>query len=298
MKTFRNRFGHGAAALSLVTFAMDPRASAQAEDQAASRAFFDEGRRFAASGQYDLACPKFEAARKLYGSAGVLLNLADCYDKIGRTASAWTTFGEAASVATRAQRPDDAAESKRRQALLEPGLVHLSIRVSHEVAGFTLTRDDIEVPPEAWNEPIPVDPGAHELRAQAPGCLPWTMSVSVSAQDGSRTIDVPELLPTQSLPPTGISEATPPSAKTAAIGPLARPSGNGQRVAGFLVGGAGGAALAVAGILVIVAKSQDSAAESEPGIGRHTDSVSAYNLGNVATVVSVVGGVVIAQAAR
>jgi tetratricopeptide (TPR) repeat protein len=199
MKSFRNRFGHAAAALSLVTLAVEPRASAQGDEQATSRAHFDEGRRLAASGQYELACPKFEAARKLHTSAGVLLNLADCYDKIGRTASAWTMFGEAAPVASLAERLDDAAEARRRQAVLEPGLVHLSIRVSHEVAGFTLTRDDTEVPPEAWNEPIPVDPGAHELRAQAPGCRPWTMSVSVSVKDGNRTIDVPELLPIQFL---------------------------------------------------------------------------------------------------
>jgi hypothetical protein len=298
MKSFRNRFGHAAAALSLVTLAVEPRASAQVEDPATSRALFDEGRRLAASGKYELACPKFEAARKLYTSAGVLLNLADCYDKIGRTASAWTTFGEAASVASRVQRPDDAVEARRRQAVLEPGLVHVSIRVPHEVAGFTLTLDDLEVPPAAWNEPVPVDPAAHELRAQAPGCRPWTMSVSVSAQDGNRTIDVPELVSIQFLQPAAVIEAKPTSAETGAIGPpAARSNGNGQRVAGFLVGGAGGATLAVGAILGLVAKAQDSAAELETGKSRHPDSVSAVNLGNVATVVSAVGGVVIAAGA-
>ena len=78
---------------------------------------------------------------------------------------------------------------------------------------------------------------------------------------------------------------------------LPAPTENGQRVAGFLVGGAGGATLAVGAILGLVAKVQDSAAESEIGMSRHTDLVSAFNLGKVATVVSMVGGVVIAGGA-
>jgi tetratricopeptide (TPR) repeat protein len=123
MTCFRHRLGAGAAAFALAVAA--PRAFAQAEDQAASRSLFDEGRRLAESGHYDLACPKFEAARKLYTSAGVLLNLGDCYEKVGRTASAWTIFGETAAVADRTMRPAYAVEARQRQAVLEPRLVHL-----------------------------------------------------------------------------------------------------------------------------------------------------------------------------
>ena len=63
-----------------------PVARAQAEDQAAARALFDEGRALMKAGQYADACPKLEAARRLFTSAGILLNLADCHEKIGRTA--------------------------------------------------------------------------------------------------------------------------------------------------------------------------------------------------------------------
>ena len=67
-----------------------PAARAQAEDQAAARALFAEGRALMKASKYAEACPKLEAARKLFTSAGILLNLADCHEKIGRAASAWT----------------------------------------------------------------------------------------------------------------------------------------------------------------------------------------------------------------
>ena len=80
------------------------------------------------AGHYPEACPKLEAARKLYTSAGIFLNLADCHEKIGRVASAWTEFGEAAAVAKRTNRDDDAEEATRRQAALEPSLPRLTLR--------------------------------------------------------------------------------------------------------------------------------------------------------------------------
>src|SRR5262245_41405440 len=63
--------------------------------QAAARALFNEARDLLKSGRYGEACAKLEGAKGLYTSAGILLNLGDCYEKIGRTASAWTEFGEA-----------------------------------------------------------------------------------------------------------------------------------------------------------------------------------------------------------
>src|SRR5262249_13453831 len=108
-----------AAACLVAVSAIATGARAQSEDQAAARVLFDEGRRLLKAGQYADACPKLEAAKQLHISAGILLNLADCYEKLGRTASAWTQFGEAAAVAKRTNRGEDAQEARRRQAVLE-----------------------------------------------------------------------------------------------------------------------------------------------------------------------------------
>jgi hypothetical protein len=170
-----------------------PAARAQAEDQAAARALFAEGRALMKAGQYADACPKLEAARRLFTSAGILLNLADCHEKIGRTASAWTEFGEAAAVAKRTDRDDDAEEATRRQAALEPSLPRLTIRVAHAVPGLGVKRDGAPIASAAWGAALPVDPGAHEIRAEAAGFEPWTGSATVATPGQVVTVDVPEL---------------------------------------------------------------------------------------------------------
>jgi len=169
-----------------------PSAAPMAQAERAARALFVEGRRLAGGGQFALACEKFEEARTLYSSAGVLANLADCYEKIGRTASAWKAFGEAFVIASRMGRAQDAAAAQRRQELLEPRLGRLTIRASHAVDGLTVTLDGSDVPRDNWRTTIPVDSGMHEIRAQAPGYEPWSASVSAS-QGQTVPADVPEL---------------------------------------------------------------------------------------------------------
>jgi tetratricopeptide (TPR) repeat protein len=180
-------------------------ARAQAEDQAAARALFEDGRRLLKNGQYQEACRRLEAASKLYASPGILLNLGDCYEKVGRSASAWTEFGEAAASAARARRNDQIGEAKRRQSALEPKLTRLTIRVSREEPGLAITRDQIDVSSAAWGEAIPVDPGTHEIRAEASGYQPWSTSVVVSTPGQTVAVDVPALTasPTPPPPPPG-----------------------------------------------------------------------------------------------
>src|SRR5262249_58286049 len=59
---------------------------------AAARTLFSEARELAAQGKYEEACPKFQESQRLRASMGALYNLADCWDHLGRTASAWALF--------------------------------------------------------------------------------------------------------------------------------------------------------------------------------------------------------------
>jgi hypothetical protein len=273
-------------ACSIALLLTAQQARSQGDDEATSRALFNEGRKLAEAGQYPAACPKFEAARRAHASTGVLMNLADCYEKTGRTASAWTTFGEAASVATRAGRQGDEIEATRRQTALEPRINHLTIHVIHEIPGLTLKSDGVEIPRGGWDVPTPVDPGAHEIAATAPDRQPWTKSFEVSGEAQTTTVEVPELRASAPAPVAQVSTAPQPVAAEA--GPQSTP-GNVQRWAGVAVGGAGIVALGTSVVIGLVAKTQYNAAAAEGGTARHTDSVSAANLGNVGTAVFVVG---------
>src|SRR6202040_2283990 len=115
-----------------------------------ARALFNEARELMKAGQYDEACPKLEAATRLHEGSGLLLNLGDCYEHIGRTASAWTEFGEAASAAERLGRAMDQAEAPKRRPAMEPRLSRLAIRVSKEARGLVVKRDGTALDRGAW----------------------------------------------------------------------------------------------------------------------------------------------------
>ena len=58
-------------------------------NKATAEALFTEGRALATSGKCAEAIPKFQASQKLDPGVGTLLNLAECYEQVGKTASAW-----------------------------------------------------------------------------------------------------------------------------------------------------------------------------------------------------------------
>jgi thioredoxin-like negative regulator of GroEL len=97
-------------------------------NRAAAEALFNQGRDLMTAGKFVEACPKFEASQQLDPGLGTMLNLAECYEKTGRTASAWAEYREAIPLAR-------AAGSKARQDLaverakaLEERLSTLTIR--------------------------------------------------------------------------------------------------------------------------------------------------------------------------
>jgi hypothetical protein len=274
-------------------------ACAQAEDQAAARSLFDSARQLAKAGHYAAACPKFDAASKLYPSAGILLNLADCYEKIGKTASAWTEFGEAASVASRTHRQEDASEAKRRQSGLEPGLTRLMVRVAHEEPGLLVQRDGSPLPRAVWGTAIPVDPGSYELHAEAAGFEPWTAPVNASTSGQTVTVDVPELRPSPSAPPpASASNPTPAAApQTAPQQPPAPPprssGGGSSNAAGWTLVVLGAAVGIAGGALVIIESGRSSNAKD---LATYNSAQTMWTVGVVGAIaggVSAAGGIVL-----
>jgi hypothetical protein len=282
-------------------------AHAQAQDQATARVLFNDARDLMTQGKFAEACPKLEAASKLYSGSGVLLNLGDCYEHVGRSASAWNEFGEAASAAERAGRANDQAEAKKRQAALDPKLSKIAIRVATAAPGLVVKRDGTPLDPAVWGIAIPVDPGAHTVTAEGAGRSPWSTTVNVVEPGKTVTVDVPDSTPSAgglpvvapipgSAPPPRVPLATPASeAPAAAPGSGTTAYWTGRRVGGFAITGVGVVGLGVGGIIGLVAESKFSSAKNEASPARETDSESAVRLGNVATGV-VIGGAVVAAA--
>src|SRR5262245_25337463 len=118
-------------------------AEAAVADQAAAEALFDEARRLVSEGKQAEAWPKFAESHRLDPGVGILLYLGDCYEAIGKTASAWAAFREAEAGARAARHAEREAAARERAAALEARLASLGVAVPEprRVAVDEVSRD-------------------------------------------------------------------------------------------------------------------------------------------------------------
>ncbi len=165
-------------------------------DKEKAAALYREGKALLDEGKLEKACRKFEASERLVVAEGNRLNLADCWEKTGRTASAWDMFVKLAGSAKKEER---AVEARRRAKELEPSLVRLTIQVESDLEDLVITRNEQVVDRAEWNRPVPVDPDEYTITARAEGREAWSKTVEVKKKD--RTIEVPELEKPSEKPP-------------------------------------------------------------------------------------------------
>ena len=240
--------------LSLVaTCAADLRAQPESdEEKALATALFKEGRALLEQGRVAEACRKLEESQRLDPGGGTLLNVAVCHEREGRTASAWTEFTEALTLARRDGREDRVLLARARIAALEPGLSNVVIEVPPpaDTGGLEIRRDASVVRRPAWGTAMPVDPGEHVVSASAPGRRPWTVTVAVRPGGQAVRVVVPPL------------ELEAPPAPAAAEVPVPAPghappgSGSTRRVLGVSLLGVGATAVAVGTVFGLLASSE------------------------------------------
>lgn len=213
-----------------------------------------------AAGRIDEACPKLEASLRLDSGIGTMLFVAECWDRQGRTASAWAQFREAADAAKKAGDPREKV-ARQRAGDIEPKLSRLTITVVAPQRPLTIERDGRELPQPVWATALPVDPGEHVVTAVAPGYAKWSGTVRVAANGASANVEVPSL---QALPATSPAPAT----RTTEQPQPVTVTRTWQRVlgAGLAVVGVGGIAVGTGFGLSAIAKN-DRADEHCPTIG-------------------------------
>jgi hypothetical protein len=144
-----------------------------------ARALFADARKLVQDGNYQQACGKFEESLRFNVGIGTQFNLADCWEHIGRTASARTLFLGAAASAHAAGQTEREQVAKARADALEPRLIRLVIDVRATDPQLVIRRNQVQVDREAWGTATPVDPGAYLVEASAPGKKPWSAHVTV-----------------------------------------------------------------------------------------------------------------------
>jgi len=271
-------------------------AHAQDRDKAAAEALFDEGRKLMAAGDYTAACAKLAASQALDAGIGTSLNLADCYEKLGKTASAWALFRETAAAARNAGSPERERVARSRAEALEPQLSHLTILAPVEAETLAITRDGARIDAAAIGSALPVDPGDYTIAASAPDKLPWSTTVRVGHTSRvSLSVPLLEDEPRVAEKNERDLRAIEPQLKAASPAPS-----NTQKLFGIITSGTGVAALAVGGYFGLRAASTWSDAKSScdpyPYCGEEGRrlATNAQQSGTIATIATVAGGVLLA----
>lgn len=269
----------GFALLLAAAIAASSPASAQpnASDKSAAETLFDEGRRLVGEGKFADACQKFADSNKLDPGVGTLLNLGQCYKSLGHSASAWSTFREAAALARASGQSDRETLARSEASALEPSLIRLLIEVPPEVAAFNpqIRRDGAAVPQSLWGLPAPVDPGVHVIEVAAAGKKAQRLEVSSSAPGSTTKVTIAFLtdVPVGAVgvePSAGPVPAAPPATQGAQpASPAPAPSGapaqpaserGGLRLTGLVVGGIGLAAAGAGVVFLVLGKNENDQA--------------------------------------
>ncbi len=274
-------------------------ASAQTtSDEVAGRALFEEGRRLMQQGDYKAACPKLEEGERISPGVGMAFNLGECLEKVGRIASAWAAFSDAAGMARAQSQADREKVARDRAAALAPRLPHLKLALAPgaDVDGLAIKRDGVAIGRAQWSASIPVDPGPHTLLVSAPNRVDATVQVD-TPEGAERVAQIPVLAPA----PTKVEKPIEKPAPLTPPPPIEDPNkGNTQRIVGLVTGGVGIVGLGVGAVYGLMAKSKKSDSDAHCFAGDVCDSdglVLRHEAGgraDVATVGFIAGGVLVA----
>jgi hypothetical protein len=226
-------------------------------DEAAAETLFQEGLAAMKRNDYVVACEAFAQSNKADASPGTQINLALCYEKQKKWASAWTWYRSAVGLAQQRgqkEREQLAEDSANR---LKPQLHYVVISVKEQLPDTVVKRDGAEVTTMVAGKEVPlaIDPGEHSIEVSARGKKPHFQKIVMEDNNKTDRIEIPKLVdaPVDSKQPgggTGTGNDYRPPVVIAN-------DGSTQRTVGIVVGGAGLLA-GLAGIgLFILAKNEE-----------------------------------------
>lgn len=251
-------------AISALVVAVCVQATPAAAQRAEANFLFDEGRAAMARRDYAGAISKLDQSQQLDPAVGTLLNLAECYAVLGRSASAWSAYRDAASLAATTRQLERERYATRKAQELESRLSRLVVVIQPpaRVPGLMLTRNGVLLPEALWGAAIPVDPGAQHLEAKAPGYQTWKLDIDVTDGPAVKQVEMSELVAEPAAPlaaspatvsavpvPVPAAQPAPSASATARDAGAAKPETSALPVLGW-VGVAAGAVSLGAGVFL------------------------------------------------
>lgn len=226
-------------------------------DRVAAGALFDLAMDRMAKGKYESACKMLEESLELSVGTPTLYQLANCYEHIGKTASALWFFRAAAEKATTDGQSAREAEATRRANALEKGLLKLLVVVPEAAMtdGLEIRIDGDVLDRSHWNVAEPCDPGRHGIQVSAKGKQTWQRAVEAFHEPSVTVVNVPILEAAREI--TDAPSARPPSPSPPRAPP---PEIDTHRLIGLSVVGAGVVATSIGIVLAWTASSDHASA--------------------------------------
>lgn len=262
---------------------------AQSRDPAAAETLFRAARDDMNAGNYAVACPRFEESYALDPAPGTLLNLALCFEKARKTASAWQKWQQAMDVLGEADRRYGEARAHRDD--LAPQLAKVLFALA---PGFpddaTILKDGAPLGRGSIGLALPVDPGTHEMIVRRRGVDLKTTFEAVPSETKTIRLEAPAEAPPPPVPDAPPPPPPPPEPVTEA---------SSQSTVGWILVAGGGVGLAFFGVTGALVLEADSSAEKGCNPACNEDGQSAVDRGEallVPNAIGLVAGVVLAGA--
>jgi hypothetical protein len=152
-------------------------------DLEAARELFLQAEKDEDNGNWQSALEKLRTVAELRLTAGVRFHVALCQEHLGLIAAALSSYTQAANQAHQEDARDVLRLVGRRVAALDPRVPRLSVHVYSDAPDAVVTLDGSRLDTASLGEPIPVEPGSHELLATAPGHTPAKAIVTMHEHD-------------------------------------------------------------------------------------------------------------------
>ncbi len=193
-------------------------AGAQVSDaeRAAARELFKQGDELQRAGRFAEALDKFERAQQVFGAPTNQLRVAECDAALGRLVESAEAYRAVVRTVLPVGSPPafQAAvdQAKAELGQVEPRVPRLTVQVQPTVDRAELRIDGQTVPSALIGEPMPLDPGRHQVAVSAPGYAPAEQVIELKERESQPVRFVLRSMPTAAppLPPPPPAPASAP----------------------------------------------------------------------------------------
>lgn len=154
-------------------------------------------------------CEALAASHAQQPEPSAQVELAECYAQVGRSATAWEHYREAARLSHAAGMPELESLARDRAKALESELSYVTVNTWRGQA-VTVTQDGAPIDAAVLGTAIPLDPGSHTISATAPGKRGWSKRIELGTRGDHVTVAVPVLPDDARLTPELNASTTPP----------------------------------------------------------------------------------------